>query len=178
MYDTTSAAAATGIVALFGILVFFAVMLTFGYVIPAIIVYWRVMTKAGEPGWKAIVPLYNWITLGKIAKQSTLGWSLAGVMLANALIQNNNSSLGSLLSLASFGLFIALIVQLSKQFNKEAGFWWLVVLLPIVAVFMTKDLQYKGSAAPLVPVGPVAAATPAAPAAPATEVKPEDKPQV
>lgn len=165
MYNTTSAAAATGLAAIFGILLFFAFILTFGYLIPAIIVYWRVMTKAGEPGWKALIPFYNWITLGKIAKQSTLGWSVADVMLANVLIQN--SSLSNLLSLASFGLFIALIVQLSKQFNKAAGFWWLVVLLPIVAVFMTKDLQYKGAV--------VAVASPIALAA--EKVKPEDKPQ-
>jgi len=33
----------------------------------AIIAFWKVFTKAGQPGWAAIVPIYNAIILLKIA---------------------------------------------------------------------------------------------------------------
>ncbi len=38
----------------------------------AIIALWRVFTKAGRPGWAAIIPIYNIYTLVKIGGYS--GW--------------------------------------------------------------------------------------------------------
>ena len=40
--------------------------------IVGIIALWRVFTKAGRPGWAAIVPIYNIYTLVKISGNS--GW--------------------------------------------------------------------------------------------------------
>ena len=38
---------------------------------------WKVFTKAGKPGWAAIVPIYNIIVLLGIAgKPACRGWSL------------------------------------------------------------------------------------------------------
>ena len=189
---TPSTAAGVGILAIFGafLLLFFIMFLL--YLVPAIVLYWRIFTKAGKPGWQSIVPVYNAVVLADIAKQPMwIGWTLAGVEAVNILMVNNNSSLSSLLNLASAGLFIFLIVKLSAQFNKGTGFWVLTVLLPIVAVFMSGDLVYKnltpaaasaaGSpaapVAPAAPAAPVAPAAPAAPVAPVTEAKPEAKPK-
>jgi hypothetical protein len=41
-------------------------------VVVAIIALWRVFTKAGRPGWAAIVPIYNIYTLVKVSGNS--GW--------------------------------------------------------------------------------------------------------
>jgi len=41
-------------------------------VVVGIIAMWRVFTKAGRPGWAAIIPIYNTYTLVKIAGYS--GW--------------------------------------------------------------------------------------------------------
>ena len=38
----------------------------------AIIALWRVFTKAGRPGWAAIIPIYNIYTLVKVSGNS--GW--------------------------------------------------------------------------------------------------------
>ena len=43
-------------------------------VILGIIAMWRVFTKAGRPGWAAIIPIYNTYTLIKVAGYS--GWFL------------------------------------------------------------------------------------------------------
>ena len=57
-----------GIAALIGG-VFSLVMLVFGLVMIAAL--WKLFTKAGEPGWAAIVPIYNMIVLLKI---SSMPW--------------------------------------------------------------------------------------------------------
>lgn len=37
-----------------------------------IVAYWKIFEKAGEPGWKSIVPLYNTYTMYKLLFSS--GW--------------------------------------------------------------------------------------------------------
>ncbi|MCK5843870.1 MAG: hypothetical protein KAG97_04125, partial [Victivallales bacterium] len=39
-----------------------------------IIATWKVFTKAGQPGWAAIVPIYNMIVLWQISRQPV--WAL------------------------------------------------------------------------------------------------------
>jgi hypothetical protein len=60
--------AAGGIVAIIGGL-FSLLMLVFGLVMIAAL--WKLFTKAGEPGWAALVPIYNIIVLLKI---SSMPW--------------------------------------------------------------------------------------------------------
>ena len=149
----TDLSTSAGVAAILGILFFVGALMFFGYVVPAIIIYWRIFTKAGKPGWYAIVPLYNSVVLAEVAKQPVwMGWTLAGIEAVNWLLVKN-SSMSSLLNLVALGLFIYIIVQLSKQFNKDTAFWVLTIILPIVAVFMTGDLKYKNVA----PAAPVAA---------------------
>ena len=35
---------------------------------------WKIFTKAGEPGWAAIVPIYNLVVLLKIIDKHSGGW--------------------------------------------------------------------------------------------------------
>lgn len=44
-----------------------------GYLI-LVVVYWRIFTKAGRPGWLAIIPIVNTIVLIQISGHS--GWSV------------------------------------------------------------------------------------------------------
>lgn len=65
---------------------------------------WKVFVKAGEPGWAAIVPIYNLIVLLKVAGKP-LWWII--------------------LLLIPFVNFIALIlvgISLAQNFGKGAGF--------------------------------------------------------
>lgn len=43
-----------------------------------IIAYWKVFTKAGEAGWKCLIPFYNVYTLCRIAGRN--GWWFLGLL--------------------------------------------------------------------------------------------------
>jgi hypothetical protein len=76
-----------------------------------IIALWKVFTKAGRPGWAAIIPIYNVYTLLKVAGRS--GWWLI------------------LLLIPVVNIVVAIIVSLdiAKAFGKSGlfGFFGLVV---------------------------------------------------
>jgi hypothetical protein len=78
--------------------------------------FWQVFTKAGEEGWKSIIPIYNTIVELKIVGRPW--WWLL------------------LLFIPIVGLIIYIIVMndLSKSFGKGAGFTVGLVLLPFVFV--------------------------------------------
>jgi Family of unknown function (DUF5684) len=110
----------------------------FGLIIPlAIIVLmiaslWRVFTKAGQPGWAAIIPIYNAYVLCKIGGKP--GWWVI------------------LLIIPVVNLVISLLVSLgvAQNFGKGAGFgiglWLLsIIFYPILAF---GDASYGGSPAP------------------------------
>lgn len=40
----------------------------------SIIAGWRILKKAGEPGWKILIPFYNYYTILKIVKLKTWFW--------------------------------------------------------------------------------------------------------
>jgi hypothetical protein len=50
----------------------FFVLLYIAIIVLAIVSMWKVFTKAGKPGWAAIVPLYNYWVLAEVAGRP--GW--------------------------------------------------------------------------------------------------------
>ena len=86
-----------------------------------IIAMWKIFTKAGESGWKSIVPVYNLITLYKIIGLSP--WLLF-VYLA--------SFIPVVGSIAILVLTIFQNIYLSKSFGKSSGVTvGLIFLTPI-----------------------------------------------
>lgn len=83
-----------------------------------IIANWKIFTKAGEKGWKSLIPIYNTITLFKIAGLSPL---LIFVYFASAI-----PFVGWLIVL---GLTIYLMYNLAKAFGKDSAFTVGLVLL-------------------------------------------------
>jgi hypothetical protein len=75
---------------------------------------WKVFTKAGEPGWASLVPIYNLMIMGKI---SGLG---------------ETYGLLSLIPCAGIYFGIVLIANLCKKFGKETGFVVGMILLPYI----------------------------------------------
>src|SRR2546429_8287170 len=73
---------------------------------------WKMFTKAGEPGWAAIVPIYNFIVLLKIAGKPAW-WILL-----------------MLIPVVNFVILIIMLVSLAKNFGKGAGFAIGMLLLP------------------------------------------------
>ncbi|WP_028456721.1 DUF5684 domain-containing protein [Chitinilyticum litopenaei] len=66
--------------------------------------FWKTFTKAGKPGWAALIPIYNIIVLLEIVKKP-LWWVV-------------------LFLIPIVGLVVAILVmiELAKKFGKGAGF--------------------------------------------------------
>lgn len=105
----------TALGAFFGVFLLF----TLAILIIQIIAYWKLFNKAGEKGWKSIIPIYNVITLFKISGLSP--WIVCAYLLGFIPI------VGGLIIL---GISIYQSYSLAKSFGKGAGFTVGLVLLP------------------------------------------------
>ena len=90
-------AAAGGIATIF-MVVYFAL------IVIVVASMWKVFTKAGEPGWAAIVPIYNLFVLLKIAGKPAWWFLLM------------------LIPFVNFVIFAIVCISLAKNFGKGAGF--------------------------------------------------------
>jgi uncharacterized protein DUF5684 len=89
---------------------------------------WRVYTKAGQPGWAAIVPFYNVYVLLKIVGRP--GWWLVWyfVPIANVVVM------------------VIVTVELAVAFGKSGGFAVLLIFLPFIGlpILAFGDATYRG----------------------------------
>ena len=92
---------------------------------------WKVFTKAGQPGWAAIIPLYNAYVFLKIAGKP--GWWL--ILL---LVPGLNVIFG-IIALAAF----------AQNFGKGAGFIMGLIFLPVIfcPILAFSDARYIGAGA-------------------------------
>jgi hypothetical protein len=95
---------------------------------------WKVFTKAGQPGWASIVPIYNGVVLMEIAGKP--GWwvLLMFVPVVNIIIN------------------IIAMIGLSEEFGKGGGFAVGLIFLPVIflPILAFGDAQYQaGSARPM-----------------------------
>lgn len=103
--DYTTDAAAAGIS---GVLVLFWLAL----VVVAIVGLWKVFTKAGKPGWAAIIPLYNTWVLAEIAGRP--GWFGLVAVLINFI-----PIVGWIVSLV---MLVLIAMDVAVKFGKSKAF--------------------------------------------------------
>ena len=103
----------------------------FVIVILLIAAMWKVFSKAGQPGWACIIPIYNLYVLCKIAGRP--GWWV----------------LLMLIPFVNFIILIILDIDIAKAFGKGAGFGIGLLLLPFIffPVLGFGSAQYQGSTA-------------------------------
>jgi Family of unknown function (DUF5684) len=89
---------------------------------------WKIFTKAGKPGWAAIVPIYNIIVLLEI-----VGKPIWWIVLF-------------LIPCVNFVAVILLALALAKSFGKETGFAIGMIVLPFIFYPMLGfgDASYRG----------------------------------
>jgi len=107
----------------------FIVMLAI--VVLVIAAFWTVFTKAGQPGWACIVPIYNIIVLLQIAGKP-LWWIIL-----------------MLIPLVNIVIAILVAIAIAKNFGKSAGFGIGLAFLPFIfyPVLAWGDAQYQPQAA-------------------------------
>lgn len=98
------------------------------WVVPSVIGLWKVFTKAGRPGWGAVVPIYNnWQIIEIVGRP---GWWLALLFIPYA----------------SIVFMFILMIDLAKSFGKSTGFGVGMILLAPVFLPMLGfgDATYLG----------------------------------
>ena len=107
-----------------------------------IIGMWKVLKKGGEPGWGALIPIYNQYLLCKITGVSP--WWLLIVFLGGFI--GLIPVLGSLVySVAVIYFLVLLYVSLARSFGKSDGFAvGLILLSPIFMFVLGIKGEYQG----------------------------------
>jgi hypothetical protein len=92
---------------------------------------WKVFTKAGKPGWAAIIPIYNTIVLLQIAGKPVWWFLLFFIPIVNIVIA------------------VMVMIGIAKAFGKGTGFaLGLLFLSPIfIPILGFSDAQYVGTPA-------------------------------
>ncbi len=87
---------------------------------------WKVYAKAGQPGWAAIIPIYNLIVLLQIADKPIWWIILYFVPIANIIIP------------------ILVSIEVAQKFGKGAGFGIGLAFLPFIfyPILGFGDAQY------------------------------------
>lgn len=99
----------------------------FAVIILMIAGMWKTFSKAGQPGWAAIIPIYNMIVLCQVAGRP-IWWFL--------------------LLLICFPIFYIIIcIDIAKRFGKGGGFAVGLILLPFIFFPMLGfgSAQYQGA---------------------------------
>lgn len=123
-----SDAGVAGLAALSGTML----LVIFAFVIVCIIGFWKVFEKAGQPGWAALIPIYNAYILLKIAGRP--GWWL----------------LLMLIPLVNIVISLIIAMDVAKSFGQSAAFG--IVLLFLLSgigylILGFGNYQYSGPAA-------------------------------
>ena len=94
-----------------------------------LICMWKIFVKAGEEGWKAIIPIYNTIVLLKILKME---WWHILIMLFVPF---------------AYGIYMIIFqFRLAKVFGKGVGFGFLLLFVSIIGypLLAFGDSKYEG----------------------------------
>jgi len=99
-------------------------------VVLMIVSMWKIFVKAGQPGWAAIIPIYNIIVLLQIVRKPIWWIILCLIPLVNIVIG------------------IILCIELAKVFGKSAGYGIGILLLSFIFLPMLafSDATYQAAA--------------------------------
>ena len=105
-----------------------------------IIGWWKIFTKAGEAGWKSLIPLYNLYILYKISWESKYFWYLLLTVVASGVVGAIGGVIGALLSgicsIATLVLYIMLNYKLSRSFGHGGGYTVGLIFIPWLFVLI------------------------------------------
>lgn len=90
---------------------------------------WRLFAKAGQPGWAAIIPIYNYFIILKIVGRPWWWLLLLFIPFVN------------------FVVAILIYFDLAKAFGKGQGFGCLMLLFPYIFIPLLafSDARYEGA---------------------------------
>lgn len=119
----------SGVSTVFGI---FWILIWLAVVVISIAGMWKTFEKAGQPGWAAIIPIYNLYVITQIVGRPWWWLLLALIPIVNLVA------------------LIVLSIDMAKAFGKGAGFGIGLAFLPFIfyPILGFGDPAYQGSPAP------------------------------
>lgn len=125
-----------------------------------IVSWWKIFTKAGEKGWKSLIPFYDFYIACKISTKKSNFWiEIIAVVLAftfNFLYVAKcgipRSFCMGVCALAVFVLYFVWMIiniDMAKSFNKKSAFTVFLIVFPIFAypVLAFGSSKYVGNVA-------------------------------
>lgn len=115
-----------------------------------VVAYWNIFKKAGEPGWKSIIPVYNSYILFKISWSTVIFWITLVIGFVTGILVNMDNTVAtvivSLLSIVTLVISIMQCYKLSKAFGHGVGFTLgLIFFSPIFMLILAfGSSQYVG----------------------------------
>lgn len=114
-----------------------------------IVANWKIFVKAGEEGWKAIIPFYASFITYKIGGNTMYFWIWLAATVLNYILSSFTGVLGIIASLCSLVVFVFLVLReynIAKAFGKGIGFTvGLVLLNPIFRMILGfGSAEYQG----------------------------------
>lgn len=101
-------------------------MILVAFYVLIVVAQWKIFVKAGQEGWKSLIPIYNVVVLYKIIGLSP--WLLLLYLLSGVPV------IGWIISVA---LSIVSMVKLGKAFNQSTAFiFGLLLLSPIFQMIL------------------------------------------
>lgn len=130
---TSQAAGLLGLGAIVASFLAVIVVFTIIYYVLLVIAWWKIFTKAGEKGWKSIIPFYNFYVQCKLTWSTKFFWGIIGMAVLAAILSgivpSMDSSIKMIFNIVILVLYIAILVlavisdyRLSKAFGHGGGF--------------------------------------------------------
>ena len=90
------------------------------FLVWSIVINWRILKKAGQPGWKALIPIYDVITINRAIGSSMGSLVIYGILMAGCvLLYVLGMGLPTLLLII---YYMSLDYRIAKFFGKSTGF--------------------------------------------------------
>lgn len=115
-----------------------------------VVAWWKIFTKAGEAGWKSLIPIYNVYILFKISWKPLVFWIVIICSFASSIIGGTDSDstilniLGWACSVAPTIVLLILDYRLSKAFGHGLPFA-LGLMIPALKNIFTLVLAFGKS---------------------------------
>lgn len=100
-------------------------LLAIGWYVVGVVAYWRIFTKAGEAGWKSLIPFYNNYVQYKITWNTQMFWIGLIAIIVGTLLYNIDgfiSIIGGIMCLAATVISWISLHKLSLAFGHGIGF--------------------------------------------------------
>ena len=133
--EQAAAAGAITAAAFFGLSMGIFMVMMLVWFILQVIADWKIFEKAGEPGWKSIIPIYNTFVEYDICWNGLYGLLFLAAPIISSFLTTGDGApswhaiVVTALSVVTFVLHFIQSVKLSKAFGKGTGFGILLFIL-------------------------------------------------